>query len=228
MENIPVSVKTKLAADKLTVELENRDSSLTALYSFGKSEWKTYKMPFEIEQKDSLRLRFRRGERDIDFSMAQILEPHLGIAKRIWQNYKISEQYAGNIIDGKRGSNNFKDGNWQGSNGYDINAVIDLGKMTDIKNLSAGFLQYNNAWIFFPRRVEFLVSTDGKNYSSVGFVNTKIDPKDKRELTQEFSLSVNRKVRFVNVKAYTIGRCPDWHDAAGSVSWLFVDEITIK
>jgi hexosaminidase len=228
MENIPVSVKTKLAADKLTVELENRDSSLTALYSFGKSEWKTYKMPFEIEQKDSLRLRFRRGERDIDFSMAQILEPHLGIAKRIWQNYKISEQYAGKIIDGKRGSNNFKDGNWQGSNGYDINAVIDLGKMTDIKNLSAGFLQYNNAWIFFPRRVEFLVSTDGKNYSSVGFVNTKIDPKDKREMTQEFSVSINRKVRFINVKAYTIGRCPDWHDAAGSVSWLFMDEIIIK
>jgi len=94
--------------------------------------------------------------------------------------------------------------------------------------LSAGFLQYNNAWIFFPKKVEFLVSTDGKNYSSVGFVNTKIDPKDKREMTQEFSVSVNRKVRYINVKAYTIGRCPDWHDAAGSVSWLFMDEITIK
>ena len=160
--------------------------------------------------------------------MMQQLEPHLGIAKRIWQNYKISEQYAGNILDGKRGSNNFKDGNWQGSFGYDMVAVVDLGKLTNIKQLSAGFLQYNNAWIFFPKQVEFLLSADGKNYSSAGIVKTKIDPKDKREMTQEFNLTLNKKARYIKMKALSIGKCPDWHDAAGSKSWLFLDEVVVK
>jgi hexosaminidase len=228
MENIPVSIETKVSGEKLAVELINRDSSLSALYSLGKSEWKIYKNPFEISEKDSLKIRFKRGKSDIDFSMMQQLEPHLGIAKRIWQNYKISEQYAGNILDGKRGSNNFKDGNWQGSFGYDMDAVVDLGKSTDIKQLSAGFLQYNNAWIFFPKQVEFLLSADGKNYSSAGIVKTKIDPKDKREMTQEFNLSLNKKARYIKIKALSIGKCPDWHDAAGSKSWLFLDEVVVK
>jgi hexosaminidase len=228
MENIPVSIATKAADDKLLVELQNRDSSLTAEYSFGKSVWKTYNKPFEIADKDSLKIKFRRGQKEIDFSINQLLEPHIGIGKRIWQNYKISDQYAADIIDGKRGSSNFKDGNWQGTFGYDINVVIDLGYLTDIKALGAGFLQYNNAWIFFPQKVDFLVSTDGKNYISVGQVFTKIDARDKREMTQEFSIAVNSKIRYINVKGYSIGRCPDWHDAAGSPSWVFMDEIWVE
>jgi hexosaminidase len=228
MENIPVSIATKAADDKLFVELQNRDSSLSAIYCFGKSDWKTYSKPFEITEKDSLKIKFRRENKEIDFSMNQVLEPHIGIGKIIWQNYKISEQYAANIIDGKRGSSNFKDGNWQGTFGYDINAVIDLGKMTDVKTLGAGFLQYNNAWIFFPKKVDFLVSSDGKNYISVGQAYSKIDARDKREMTQDFSITVNRKIRYVIVKGYSIGPCPDWHDAAGSPSWLFIDEITVN
>jgi hexosaminidase len=228
MENIPVSIATKAADDKLLVELQNRDSSLTAEYSFGKSVWKTYSKPFEITEKDSLKIKFRRGQKEIDFSINQLLNPHLGVGKRIWHNYKISEQYAADIIDGKRGSTNFKDGNWQGTFGYDINVVIDLGKLTDIKALGAGFLQYNNAWIFFPKKVDFLVSSDGKNYISVGQAFTKIDARDKREMTQEFSIAVNRKIRYINVKGYSIGRCPDWHDAAGSPSWIFLDEVWVE
>jgi hypothetical protein len=39
---------------------------------------------------------------------------------------------------------------------------------------------------------------------------------------------VNRKIRYINVKGYSIGRCPDWHDAAGSPSWIFLDEVWVE
>ena len=34
--------------------------------------------------------------------------------------------------------------------------------------------------------------------------------------------------RHIKVIAKNFGKLPSWHEAAGSKSWLFVDEITIK
>jgi hypothetical protein len=30
------------------------------------------------------------------------------------------------------------------------------------------------------------------------------------------------------MKIHSLGPCPDWHDAAGSSSWIFVDELIIQ
>jgi len=30
------------------------------------------------------------------------------------------------------------------------------------------------------------------------------------------------------MKAYNVGKCPEWHDAAGSDTWLFIDEISVQ
>ena len=106
--------------------------------------------------------------------------------------------------------------------------LVDLGENKTINQLSSGFLQYNNAWIFFPERVEYWVSEDGLRYIKVGTVENPISPKEKEQQSQEFSLSLeNATARFVKMMAHTLGICPDWHDAAGSKAWLFMDELTV-
>src|SRR6202040_2309290 len=58
---------------------------------------------------------------------------------------KYSSQYTGGgdsgLIDGLRGGANLSDGAWQGYQGQDFVAVVDLGRMQNVSQLGAGFLQ---------------------------------------------------------------------------------------
>jgi len=39
--------------------------------------------------------------------------------------------------------------------------------------------------------------------------------------------AVDATVRWVRFEALNPGPCPDWHDAASSASWLFLDELVV-
>src|SRR5436189_284375 len=58
---------------------------------------------------------------------------------------KYNRQYTGGgdlaLIDGIRGRTNFSDGAWQGYQGQELVAVVDLGKTQTVSKLGAGFLQ---------------------------------------------------------------------------------------
>src|SRR5204862_781922 len=71
------------------------------------------------------------------------------------------------LIDGVRGTTNFGDGAWQGYQGQDLVAVVDLGKSQTISKVGAGFLQNVESWIWMPRSVDFELSNDGVNFVRV-------------------------------------------------------------
>ncbi|MEO1254740.1 MAG: beta-N-acetylhexosaminidase, partial [Bacteroidota bacterium] len=81
-----------------------------------------------------------------------------------------------------------------------------------------------------PKNVTYSVSQDGSEYERVGVKSTAINPKDKEQQTQEFTVTLDqpKSARFVKMEAKNLGVCPEWHDAAGSKAWLFVDEFSIK
>ena len=68
------------------------------------------------------------------------------------------------MIDGIRGTTNWSGGAWQGYQGQDLVAVIDLGKIQNVSKLGAGFLQDVGSWIWMPRSVDFELSLDGRNF----------------------------------------------------------------
>jgi predicted alpha-1,2-mannosidase len=143
-----------------------------------------------------------------------------------------SPQYAGGgetaLIDGRRGSADFRLGAWQGYEGNDLEAVIDLGSVKSVGRVSLGCLQDNNSWIFFPAAVEVSFSSDGESFSNLRQVANTISPKEEGVRLKEFSLeSPSVTARFVRVRAKNIGICPDWHKGAGNKAWLFVDEISL-
>ncbi|MEO1436860.1 MAG: beta-N-acetylhexosaminidase, partial [Bacteroidota bacterium] len=136
----------------------------------------------------------------------------------------------GSLTNGLLGSENFKDGNWQGYWDQSVRFTIDLGAEKDISRLALGALQYNNAWIFFPKEVQFAIwRKPGAAKEKIGTVASKIDPKEKGQLIQRYALDFpSTPARFIEVQVPNFGACPEWHDAAGSSTWLFLDELVVE
>lgn len=141
---------------------------------------------------------------------------------------KYSGQIENALIDGIIGNTDFNVA-WTGFEKSDMETVVDLGRVKSINSISINFLQAFGSWIFVPYEIEYLVSADGKNYTSVASFKhhtlQQDDPKTIRTFTQN---NINSKARFVKVTAKNIGSCPDWHYAKGGGAWIFADEIIIK
>ncbi|MGV3460821.1 MAG: GH92 family glycosyl hydrolase [Flavobacterium sp.] len=133
------------------------------------------------------------------------------------------------LIDGIHGSTNWRKGDWQGYQGQDFEAVIDLQAEKKLSQLSANFLQDTRAWIIMPQKVEFYTSSDNKNFTFVKTVNTATDAKDYSVSLEKFIADVkNQKARYVKVKAYNFGTLPVWHQGSGGEAFIFIDEIEVR
>jgi predicted alpha-1,2-mannosidase len=143
-----------------------------------------------------------------------------------------SSQYTGGgdegLIDGIRGTANFAAGAWQGYQGQDFSAVVDLGRETEITNLGGGFLQVARSWIWMPTRIEFEASTDGTNFRRIAEIKTDVPAENMEPQMRDYRTEINRtKARFVRIKAYNFGKIPAWHPGTGGDAYIFVDEIFI-
>lgn len=174
----------------------------------------------------------RRGTRQSPIATANFykipdnLRPHR-------YNSRYSPQYTAGgdagLVDGIRGGSDFRTGDWQGFEGQNLDLVIDLGKAQKINRLSAGFFQDENAWIFFPSKVQFEISDDGEHFTPVGEVSINVSPEAKGSLQRDFTLDLKeKKGRYVRVVGVSLGKCPAWHKGAGYACWVFADEVKVE
>jgi len=132
------------------------------------------------------------------------------------------------LTDGLLGSTNHADGRWQGFEGTDLDAVIDLGEARAVRRIATRSLQNINAWIFLPSAVEFAVSSDGREFETVAQVASDVPPSLADIVIKEFAADfTSRRARFVRVRARALGTVPAWHQGAGGKAWLFADEIVV-
>lgn len=132
------------------------------------------------------------------------------------------------LIDYMKGTNNYRTGAWQGYEGQDVAAVVDLGEIKSPAQVSMGFVQDIKSWIWFPKEVTFEISKDGQKFKTVAVVPNDFSDKEYGAFTKQFSTEVHEPFRFLRVTAVNFGKCPDWHLGAGGNSWIFTDEIDIR
>lgn len=132
------------------------------------------------------------------------------------------------LIDGIRGAGNWRLGGWQGYQGTDFEAIVDLGNKKTIHKLAAGFAQDIRSWIWMPEEVIFSVSDDGINFKQIANVKTTVDSKDDEIQAGDIGARVNTSGRFVKVKATNFGTIPNWHLGAGGQAYIFIDEIVVE
>jgi arylsulfatase len=158
---------------------------------------------------------------------------HLANGKMISLAHAYSPLYAssGNsaLIDGIRGSTFHNDGFWQGFEGDDLDAVVDLGEVVSLGRITCGFLENQYAWIFFPRVVEISISRDGVVYDLVQHVRNKALVRNTQPGFEDYVADLpDMRARYIRIRAKNVGICPDWHPGAGGKAWLFCDEIIIE
>ena len=146
---------------------------------------------------------------------------------------KYSPQYSAGgdhaLIDFIKGDNWFRSGIWQGYQGQDFEAVVDLLKVKEINKISVSFLQDTKSWIFFPKKVIFYTSNDGINFKKVYESESKKSDLEEGTTIQDFEYSPeNLNARYIKVLGEYYGQVPEWHISAGEDSWLFIDEIGIE
>ena len=79
-----------------------------------------------------------------------------------------------------------------------------------------------------PKQILVYTSVDGDNYYKRAKLSPSISVKQEGQFFEEFVLTFSEvEAKHVKIKALNYGVCPDWHPAAGSKSWLFVDEVRI-
>jgi hexosaminidase len=134
------------------------------------------------------------------------------------------------LVDGKIGTLNFRDGSWQGFWGSDLECTVQLYAPAEISSVTAHFYQYNNSWIFIPTEMSVDVSSDGTNWESWGTTKSENDPKQRGKYIMPITITAEtpERVTFIRLTAKNLGVVPDWHEAAGSDAWIFIDEIIVE
>lgn len=189
-----------------------------------------YVKPFVINKSTTLKAVAIKGE-----ASSRVIESDFLLIpknRNITLYSEYANQYAAGgemaLIDFLRGGESYKTGLWQGYQGQDLRAVVDLGKITTFSSIETGFLQDENSWIFMPHTVEYYISEDDKEYKKVATLNTRTDQKASGTFVEQFTASGSYQGRYIKVVAKSIITNPEWHKSPGEKCWIFADEIVIK
>lgn len=133
------------------------------------------------------------------------------------------------LIDRLRGGSDFRTGEWQGYQGQDFVAVVDLLTPRNITAIETGFIQDTRSWIILPKYVDFYVSTDNIHFKKVAHLTHSIADNDYKSQIYHFEQQLdNCQAQYVKVYAKYYGPLPKWHLGYGGESYLFIDEIDVK
>ncbi|MFK7937172.1 MAG: DUF4838 domain-containing protein, partial [Saprospiraceae bacterium] len=134
------------------------------------------------------------------------------------------------LTDGALGGNSFY-ANWLGFEGEHLSAIIDLEEVQEVSEISTAFLQVTNHIVFFPKRVTFSISTDGKKFRKVKRINNEFPLAKTSKINdiQYFNYTGKpRKARYIKIEGQSDLTAPIWHHGAGLPSWIFVDEVMVR
>ena len=232
---------------KISIESPHPDGK--TYYSLDGSEPATlYAGPFLIRQnttvmaktnKEGLRPSFPSMARFIftdDGSTSRqfpnLILTHKAFGRRVEYAHPYSARHPGGgdagLVNGKLATLDHVDLEWQGFDGADLEAVIDLGSVIPIHSLAVNFLHHQSARVFLPSKIEFLLSENGKDYQRVSTFENAIE-KDPTAFIKTFKKDIQPKTgRYVKIVARNVGKCPEWHEEKGQNAWLAVDEIVIE
>ncbi|UMB61046.1 sulfatase-like hydrolase/transferase [Lutibacter sp. A80] len=153
---------------------------------------------------------------------------HLGTFGTITSTSKLHSNYKNIevLLDGELGYADFSTGQWIGTEGSDLEFIIDLKHIQKISEINLNYLSSFGDWIFPPKNFEVSFSENGNEFNSKKIKDIEIS-KNNNNLNPA-TINLNLKARFIKVKIKGIGSCPDWHTGAGNPAWFFIDEIIIK
>ncbi|MBK8946863.1 MAG: family 20 glycosylhydrolase [Ignavibacteriae bacterium] len=235
--NVNIGTEFNETSKTLMVAMSAEISNVNIFYTNDGSEPNDksikYISPFIIEESTKIKAVSYKNKNLMSKTTEKDIKIHKAFGKNITLKFPYSEKYTGGgkyaLVDGLNGTNSFADSFWQGFEGDDLDAIIDLGNSTKISSVEMNFNQNNHSWVFLPEFVEISFSKDGVNFNKPIKILNDIDPKYAGSIKKKFTSQFNIvEVNYIKVYAKNIGKCPEWHSGAGGKAWIFIDEVTVN
>lgn len=150
-------------------------------------------------------------------------------------NYRPEYSGGGNdaLLNGVTGSNNYKDGNWQGFYGCNADLELDFGKAEVINSLTINFMTNPFDWIMMPTKVRvYAFPVDATPDMPDTWVKTftfddEVPMSGNNIFTKTLDLK-GVKTKYLRVVIENPGVLPAGTPGAGNDSWIFMDEIIVE
>ena len=232
LETQPIDMSSEYEDGQFYVTLNKGVKDLKLFYQINQEETVSYDSTFVIYESSKIKTWAVKNNVSYGDSLEIELYKHKGLGANISDLNTYGKTYDGGgdnaIVNGLRGGLNFRDGHWQGYFGTDFETTIAFNSIQRIDSVISSFYQYNLSWIFIPKQILVFTSMDGDNYYKRAKLSPQISAKQEGHFFKEFVMSFPEvEAKYIKIKAVNYGACPDWHPAAGSKSWLFVDEVRI-
>lgn len=217
---------------KTSIELGCADPKAKIFFKIGQSDFKKYIDPIEISEPTSLEIFSIRDDKKSALIKTNFnkIDPNLNLILET----KYANQYnAGGpnaLIDGVKGTKDFRTGTWQGFFDTDLKATIDLGQKKSIHLVEINFLEDQKSWIFLPAEVDCFGSLDGTKFEPIGTSNIQEVQNENSAIIKTVHFGpTEKKYRYIKIIAKNKGELPKWHlGYPDGRRWLFADEITIN
>ncbi|OBX25097.1 putative alpha-1,2-mannosidase [Gelidibacter algens] len=231
---VPFIAKGDLAFKVDTeVTLGNAQKETDIFYTLNDSVFVKYETPFIISEPATLKVYSEKdGEKSATLATTFYkIDPN----RTITLNTNYTNQYSAGgtnaLIDGMKGTKDYRTGSWQGYQDQDVVAIVDLGEEQPIQSVSLNFLQDQRSWIFYPTEVFCYVSTDNQNFQFIGkqSLNAAKRSDETKIRTITFDLK-DKNAKYIKLIAKKMGKLPTWHLGypEDGRSFIFVDEISIE
>ncbi len=192
-----------------------------------------YAAPFTLDKTATIKAMACLNGKPFSKTSTKEVMIHLASGKPVIYAGTYSPNYTGGgdgaLVNSVRGTINMSDGAWQGFEGNDLIADIDLGSVVTLKKISVGALQSAGSWVFFPRMAVFATAGEDMVFQVIGTVQNQKDLQGSAREIQDFSVEFSPvQARHIRVTVINTGVCPPWHAGAGNKAWMFIDEIIVE
>lgn len=226
---------TDLEKGAIVIELKTLDN-IPVYYTLDGSEPTTesdrYTKPLEIKESCTLNAKGigERGETRLfseEISFNKATAKPITLLQDIHKNYVFDGEIT--LVDGLKGSPNYRTGRWLGFCETDLEAVIDLKQEEEISSVSFNTSVDKGDWVFDVLGITVSVSNDGKNFTEV-FNESYPDltAEDENKIYSHRVEFTPVKARFVKILALSDRDMPEWHGGKGYPAFIFVDELEIN
>jgi len=229
---------TTFFKDSLLVEIESIFKDANLYYTLDGSTPSVensikYTAPFALKKTANIQaIALKEGWGASDIAKVTFIKNTIEYTN-VYLNKAPHEKYSGiggeTLLDKKRGSVNFVDGNWLGYEGQSFSATFELKEPQKISAVAIGALSAPGSWIFYPTGFTISTSTNGKDYNTLIQKNLPSEQPNSEVKRTFFDLDFKPiTAKFVKLEIISPLKNPSWHPNPGGKSWIFIDEIVLN
>lgn len=146
--------------------------------------------------------------------------------------FQPSEKYkfggAITLVDGMKGNDSYATGAWLGFVGGDVEAIIDLGQETEIKQVATNAIVDMSAWIMGSTGLVVSISDDNNEFREVAAKDIPAETNIDKKGVENYEITFDPvKARYVKVVIKRSPALPKGHAGEGKAAYMFIDEIEV-